>query len=268
MKYKLRFERFEFKYLLDVDTYHAIRRHVAHFMSSDPETRGVPHGFYEVISLYYDSPRFYHYWEKIDGAPRRKKIRLRTYRINGRDLSPNIFFEIKRKSGVVILKDRLALNYADYVAFLRDGSADALPAVDKYAESVREEYRFDRGARCLSPKIIVVYSREPYIGKYDKNLRITFDFGIKAKNTDDLFDLNGRFTDVSGANVVMEVKFRGALPFYVERILQEFGLVRVAYSKYCKGTEACYSLPLLALLGNKNQSNTLDLRRGRLNTTV
>lgn len=267
MEHKLRFERFEFKYLLDMATCQDIRRRLAHFMAPDPKTGGVPHGFYEVISLYYDSPRFYHYWEKIDGIPRRKKIRLRRYRINGKEFSPDIFFEIKRKFDAVILKDRLVLNSGECTAFLRDGSADALPATDIYTKRVCDEYRFDKGVRCLAPKILVVYSREPYVGKYDKNLRITFDFGIKAKNTNDLFALDGEFTDVSGTNIVMEVKFRRALPFYIEKIIQEFALVRVAYSKYCNGTEACYSLPLLMLLGNKNQSNTLGLKRGRLSST-
>ena len=92
---KLRFERYEFKYLLDVDQYQRVKKALSHFLVPDEAVAGLPHGFYEVISLYYDSPRFFYYWEKIDGASRRKKIRVRTYRRNGRDFSPDIILKFE-----------------------------------------------------------------------------------------------------------------------------------------------------------------------------
>src|SRR3990167_6097069 len=107
---KLRFERYEYKYLLDVEQYQRVKKALAHFLVPDSAVAGIPHGVYEVISLYYDSPRFFYYWEKIDGASRRKKIRVRTYRRNGKDFSPDIFLEIKRKRDAVILKDRLQIS--------------------------------------------------------------------------------------------------------------------------------------------------------------
>lgn len=252
---KLRFERFEFKYLLGVDTYQRVKRAMAPFLVRDEAVAELPHGFYEVISLYYDSPRFFYYWEKIDGASRRKKIRVRTYRRNGKDFSPDIFFEIKRKRDAVILKDRIAWNMEHGIWSTKE-RMEFVPK-DAHERRVYEEYLFEKHARVISPKLLVAYSREPYTGKYNQNLRVTFDYGVRAKRTSDLFDMGGRFAEVSGTKVVMEVKFKGALPFYIDRVLKEFDLCRVPFSKYCLGVEACYSLPLLAMLANKNQSDTL-----------
>src|SRR3989338_6693012 len=126
---KLRFERFEFKYVLDMETYQRVKKALANFLVPDEAVAGLPHGFYEVISLYYDSPRFFYYWEKIDGASRRKKIRVRTYRRNGKVFSQDFFLEIKRKRDAVILKDRLALdspgflNHKSYILNLKSDNA-------------------------------------------------------------------------------------------------------------------------------------------------
>src|SRR3989344_3847106 len=262
---KLRFERFEFKYVLDMETYQRVKKALLHFLVPDTAVAGLSHGVYEVISLYYDSPRFFYYWEKIDGASRRKKIRVRTYRRNGKDFSPDIFLEIKRKRDAVILKDRLSLDKADIGKNWKLEIGNwKFP--DARGTRVWEEYFFEEKARCLAPKVLIAYSREPYVGKYNQNVRITFDFGIRAKRTDDLYAVSDSrgFADVSGTKVVMEVKFKGALPFYIDRILKDFDLSRVPYSKYCLGVEACYSLPLLAMLANKSQSETLGRKLANL----
>jgi len=264
MEQKLRFERFEFKYILGIETYKSIRRRLRHFLVPDPAVAGLSHGFYEVISLYYDSPRFYYYWEKIDGASKRKKIRLRTYRREGKEFSNDIFFEIKRKRDAVVLKDRFSLGHEGYTRLIMGGNPSELPAEDSHSRRVREEYLFEKSARCIAPKILVVYSREPYVGKYNKNLRITFDYGVRAKKSADLFALNGGFAEVSGTDIIMEIKFKGALPFYIEKLLKEYNLSRVPFSKYCNSIDACYSLSLLAMLANKNQSDSLNLKRANL----
>ena len=255
---KLRFEPFDFYSILDVETYERVKRSLGHFLVPDTKVKGLPHRFYEVISLYYDSPRFFYYWEKIDGASKRKKIRLRTYRHNGNEFSKDIFFEIKRKRDAVILKDRFLLQSGDHLQALAAVDDGRYATHDPHSRRVHEEYLFEKKARVLEPKLLVAYSREPYTGKYNKNVRITFDYGVRAKRTKNLFDLDGGFTSVSGTKVIMEVKFKGALPFYIERVLKEHNLSRVPFSKYCLGIEACYSLPLLAMLANKNKSDTLS----------
>src|SRR3989344_9271378 len=144
---KLRFERFEFKYVLDMETYQRVKKALANFLVPDAAFAGLPHGFYEVISLYYDSPRFFYYWEKIDGASRRKKIRVRTYRHVAQGTYHDaqdapIFLEIKRKRDAVILKDRLLLNSKNYRDILGSCYVSRELYKDAHSQRVFDEYYF------------------------------------------------------------------------------------------------------------------------------
>src|SRR3989338_11703953 len=106
---KLHFQRFEFKYLLNWEQFRQIRSRLRRYVALDGFARQTVSGFYEVVSLYYDSPKFYYYFEKIDGAGIRKKMRLRTYKVDNSFVG-NVFFEIKRKIDAVILKDRILMD--------------------------------------------------------------------------------------------------------------------------------------------------------------
>ena len=46
MNTKLRFERYEFKYLLDVDQYQRVKKALLHFLVPDSAVAGPPHGVY------------------------------------------------------------------------------------------------------------------------------------------------------------------------------------------------------------------------------
>lgn len=223
---KLHFQRFEFKYLISFDEFLRIREQIKQYVDLDGFAKDSESGFYEVVSLYYDSPRFYYYHEKIDGAVNRKKIRLRTYKKDNK-FAQNVFFEIKRKHDAVILKDRI----------LMDKDTRSFPESNKIAQ----EYEIEKYLRCVEPKVLVSYKREPYLGKYNKNFRVTFDYDIQAKETKDLFD-NDLDTKVLGDKVVMEIKFNGTLPYYIREIIDKYNLERIAYSKYCNAVEACFLL--------------------------
>jgi len=260
---KLHFQRFEFKYILDIEQYHDICTQIQKYMVLDPEAeQGV--GSYEVASLYFDSPMFYAYWEKIDGARKRKKMRIRTYR-SGNKVADYSFFEIKRKFDAVVLKDRVFLDDLSYRSLIQSGSMVGTP-VAKKNNGVVEEYEYERKLRYLEPKVLVLYKRDPYLGKYNDRVRVTFDYNIKARRAEELFiDFNSpEFTDVSGYKVIMEVKFNDRLPPYIASIIREYSLERVPYSKYCESIEAVYSLPMLRLLANHSQSDSLRLDPYRL----
>tara|TARA_Y100000310_G_C20660206_1_gene804331 strand:- start:486 stop:1247 length:762 start_codon:yes stop_codon:yes gene_type:complete len=226
LKTKLHFQRFEFKYLISFDEFFRIREKIKQYVGLDGFAKDSKDGFYEVVSLYYDSPKFYYYHEKIDGAVNRKKIRLRTYKKNS-EFVPNVFFEIKRKYDSVILKDRVLL----------DKKTHSFPKSNK----ITEEYEQEKYLRSLEPKILVSYKRQPFIGRYNKNFRVTFDYDIRAKETKDLFDPD-LDVQVLSEKVVMEIKFNGILPYYIREIIDQYNLERIAYSKYCNAIEACYLL--------------------------
>lgn len=239
---KLHFQRFEFKYFLSFEQFREIRKQLSRYVALDGFAKQSASGFYEVFSLYYDSPKFYYYHEKIDGARNRKKIRLRTYRVDGTLAGP-LFLEIKRKFDAVILKDRIVLNRAAYDNLMRTNSFSAVGFLqDQNAEKVVQEYDVERFRRSLAPKVLVRYRREPYLGRFNKNFRVTFDYNITACESEDIF-AQTHDRSVLADGVVMEIKFNGRLPRYIREIIESYNLERVAYSKYCKAAEACYPFP-------------------------
>lgn len=242
MNPKLHFRRFEFKYLVTQEEEAEIKKYIQRYVELDPYARATPQGKYEVWSLYYDSPFFYHYWEKVDGALQRKKIRLRTYK-NAGEFVPYVFFEIKRKSDAIVLKDRFLLSYDDYSHLVHDEDFDGTRGVRSDDElKVIEEFERERSLRSIAPKMLVVYEREPYQGKYNVHFRITFDKNIRAMENDNLFYTGNDFMDVSGNWTVMELKYNGTLPFYINEVIKRFNLNRIAYSKYTGGVDANGSL--------------------------
>ena len=263
-KVKLHFQRFEFKYVLDMDQYHSIKDFLSRYMVLDRFAEDTAGGFYDVVSLYYDSPMFFYYWAKMDGESRRKKIRLRTYRKNGL-FADAAFLEIKRKHDSVILKDRFNLSESDKETMLERGHLSDEDDLSVHDQNVVDEYYFDKNSHVLSPKLLVTYSREPYLGKYNKNARITFDYSIRARQCDDLYYSGEEYTDVSGDKVVLEIKFNGNMPHYMAQIIKEYNLARVPYSKYCNGIEACYSLAMPQMFrAMDSQSDSLFLNKNRL----
>lgn len=241
-KVQFHFQRFEFKYFITADQEAAIRRHIKPYMTADPYAADLPGGCYEVGSLYYDSPAYYYYQQKIDGVRKRKKVRLRVYR-NAGVYSDYVFFELKRKYDTVVLKDRCLLTRDDYERFLKDNSFTETSLARAGAlTALMEEFESERQLRAIRPVVAMIYDREPYIGKYNPNFRVTFDRHLRAKQNDHLLYRGSDWVDVSGNTRIMELKFNGTLPFYVGDMIKELNLERVAYSKYCAAVEALGSV--------------------------
>jgi len=235
---KLHFQRFEFKYLIDLETVQKIKNYIFPYVITDQYAVGTQNLCYEVVSLYYDNPLYYYYYEKMDGVKNRKKIRLRTYRNDDR-WAGNIFFEIKRKNDAVVLKDRICLSREDYRYFLSD---DSLPTVGETSRKIIEEYQQEKKMRAITPRLLVTYDREPYLGRFSPNFRVTFDSRIRAMENDDLYSLQGGWREIYEGLTVMEIKFTGLLPSYIRDVIQKFDLERTAFSKYCHGVECCGSV--------------------------
>jgi len=237
---KLRFQRFEFKYPISFRQFKQIRSFLQKYLALDDFAKNTKEGFYEVVSLYYDSSKFYYYWEKIDGVKRRKKIRLRAYRRDGQFVDP-AFFEIKRKHDAVILKDRFLLVDEDY-KMLMSNKHFSNEKEDTGRNKIIKEFHLEWALHQLEPKVLVVYNREPYFDKFNNNFKVTFDYFIKARRQYDLFYNGDDYIDVLKNGVIMEVKFNNTMPFYMQQVIKEYNLNRIAYSKYCKGLSSCYPL--------------------------
>jgi hypothetical protein len=72
-----KFNRFELKYIVSVQAAVRFKLDLSSFLA--PDEHGSSLGSYGVSSLYYDSPDYHFYWEKIDGIKFRRKLRIRHY---------------------------------------------------------------------------------------------------------------------------------------------------------------------------------------------
>lgn len=239
----LHFRRFEFKYILDRVQVRRIQSYLQRYMIADPMVD--ESGVYKVVSLYFDSPRYFYYHQKMDGVKHRKKIRLRVYQSSSGAFSDDIFFEIKRKDDAVVVKDRIRISHDQYQQY-RAGDVLLYPSEfwgdDEHVRDVMQEIGSARISKGISEKLLVRYDREPLLGKYNSNVRITFDYHIQARDGADLLYEGDEWIDVSGDKVIMEIKFNGSLPYYIAKIIHLFDLQRVSYSKYCNGIDFCGSL--------------------------
>ena len=215
--------RHELKYMISYSDYCALKNRLKQIAKLDPHVG--EQGYYKIRSLYFDNYRDKALREKIDGVNEREKFRIRYYN----DDLCRITLEKKvkthgmtKKYQTPITKEQCEQLVAGEIEFLKD-SKDGL-MLDLYANL--------KGIQ-LKPRVIVDYSREPYIYPMG-NVRITFDFNIRTGLYCTDFLNPSVPTMVAGepGTIILEVKFDEYLPEVIQMIL-ELENVRVsAFSKY------------------------------------
>ena len=228
--------RNEYKYLVPNELLDSIRTVLMPYMRHDQHGEGGGLREYTVRSMYYDTPGYDCYLEKIDGVANRQKYRIRGY--GDPQEQSLVFLEIKMKRGCLISKHRAPLLHTNLEEFLNtpdiDGKILTLPGLpDPQDCAKRFLYHY---YRCrLRPTVLVVYEREAFQGRFDQTLRITFDKRVRGAIPTDLGDLysDNDLTLPFPRHFVFEVKFfRGALPAWVQNLIMEYSLQRMAVSKY------------------------------------
>ena len=218
--------RYEIKYLVAAREIPAIRAALGEYLTAD--AHGDPDWGYAVYSVYWDSPNYALFWEKVEGLMVRRKVRLRRY-VGSDDL----FLEIKQRVDRTQQKRRLRLTAAE--ARERFG---ADPGHDITDPVVREAWMLFRRHN-LAPKCAIRYRRRAFMGRYEPTLRVNFDTRIQYRMAG--FDLVTPFD--TGAAVldprtaVMEVKFTGRVPLWLTKTIARLGVPMVRMSKYCSAVD-------------------------------
>lgn len=225
--------RYEYKYLVPTEQLALLRSLMHPFIMPDKFASRMPGFEYTVRSVYYDTPNFKFYDEKIDGLKTRKKIRIRGY--NQQQEDSKVFLEVKRKNDAIVRKNRFLVPFKDVNCILYDkeffksqqfeGNRDLFD-LNCFLYNV---HRFS-----LAPAVIVTYDREAYQSKFDPSLRITFDKNLRSKVYPRIEEL---FTDkqlepVMTGYFVLEIKFSGGYPGWVRSIIRKLNLTRTSVSKY------------------------------------
>lgn len=239
--------RYEFKYLLTEAQAESVRAFATAWLEPDD----VGGGRYDVYSVYLDT------WDwqlanwTIGGFADRFKLRARTY--DFRD--PNVFLEIKERVGSSILKYRALVDRSQAEAICRG----EMPPRDGYrAQRANEQPALDRFRNLLDrldlrPRLWVGYDREAWVSPFGDGSRLTFDEFIEVQPSGEaLFAPDpGAWTAVRPAQVLdeamgntkLELKFNGASPGWMRRLVHDHGLRRISFSKYVHGLTALGEVP-------------------------
>jgi len=226
------FGRFEFKYILPNPLASLLESELRAFMEVDPFCRDRPDQSYLVHSLYFDSPDFACYYEKIDGMLDREKFRLRTYDDSG---SSPCYLELKGRQNHFSYKHRTPLDARLY-GLVESGRWSALAVAG--GPAVLERFAATACRRRLTPQVLVEYRRRPYVSRRDFRFRVTFDRGLRGAAAARLHRPAARAAAVLPGHTVLEIKFEHAVPAWFQRLIAAYELRRVSISKYCRAAEA------------------------------
>jgi len=227
-----RFNRFEIKYQISLQQAEAFKHAIQAYLT--PDENGESSGRYSLASLYYDSPDFRCYWEKIDGIKFRRKLRLRRYE-TGEPLTPDtpIFVEIKQRVDRVTQKRRALLPYAQALSLCTDRQMPDHASEDRVflEEVLAFAWQYN-----LQPASIVRYERQAFIGsQYDLGLRVTFDSALTHQQSPlTLHTPPASLPLLPADQVVMEIKVNERIPYWLTELLAAHNLHTVRISKYAQ----------------------------------
>ena len=195
--------------------------------------------FYPIVSLYYDNAVRDCYWEKVEGVPNRRKMRIRVYGSLDGALPPTIFVEIKHKCDGRGVKRRLLCTLEE--AFKVSAGEDIAPRTRIPDQRLVEEIHMMVNKRGFRPCCAMRYDRHAFADRDpSSDLRVTFDTGIAYRfdnfaviPDDQRFD---QFLLPDGYSV-LEVKVTGAVPYWLTKIIGQHHCILQGHSKYNNALE-------------------------------
>ncbi|MEA4925906.1 MAG: polyphosphate polymerase domain-containing protein [Syntrophomonadaceae bacterium] len=221
------FSRYEKKFVINEDQYKAILPGIMQYMHPDGNCKEGQE--YVISNIYYDTDNSSLIRHSLSKPFYKEKLRIRSYDI---PVSPNseVFLELKKKIGGVVIKRRAVLSLIEASLFL-DYGINPQPA-DYINGQVLNEIAYFLNTNPVKPTAYISYRRKALFGKDDKNFRITFDRNIITRREE--LDLEkGRFgTDLLADRYLMEVKIAGAFPLWLTGLLADHKVYSTRYSKY------------------------------------
>ncbi len=236
------FNRFELKYLIPLKTAEAFRKALGAYLV--PDQHGGNAGSYTLTSLYYDSPAFKFYWEKVEGIKFRRKLRIRVYGELA-SLAPEtpVFVEIKQRLDRVTQKRRILLPYQ---AALDLCDHRLRPQCLPIEQPVVDEILAMVDQNSLRPASIISYQRQAMIGTdYDIGLRVTFDTDLRySGQTLQLHQYQPEGHMFPPDWCVMEIKVNERIPYWLTELVARYNLRLTRVSKYARSIELIQAMPV------------------------
>ncbi len=225
--------RYELKYLLRREQIEPLVAELSQTLELDAHCGAL--GTYPITSLYYDTPIYKAYWDKLDGHRSRRKMRVRVYGDSTITPETPTFLEIKQRINKLMRKRRVVLTY-DEAQNLDGYHALGLARTGAESALLHEAYYLYRTLQ-LRPAAVVTYDRMAFEGDpHAPDLRITLDTNLRGR-VHDLSLLSTGFAvnqQVFGAEyAVLEVKANHNVPQWVAKLVARHRCTFCRISKYC-----------------------------------
>ena len=208
---------FELKFLIDDERAAHVEAWAARRLELDPHADPALGGAYRTTSLYFDTPQ-------LDVYHRTPSYRRRKFRIRRYGAAALAFLERKSKWGDQVEKRRTPLPEHELPLLMTPESAEDWPG-----------FWFHRrlALRNLRPACKIMYHRTAYVGAGDTPLRLTLDRNVRGLLSAGwtLVPLDGGLPLLRG-RVILELKFRAALPAAFRELIADQRLTPGAVSKY------------------------------------
>ncbi len=224
--------RYELKYLIYREQMNMLLPDLLNYLTYDPHSG--EDGGYPITSLYYDSPDYKAYWDKLEGHRSRRKVRVRVY--GDDEVLPDTpaFVEVKERVNVRIRKRRIQLPYEQAVDF---DAFDELPGLALEESLVAQEVYYLYRTLLMQPACVVQYDRVALEGHdHFADLRVTFDTNLRGR-VHDLSLLSTGHTHnqllLSPDYVILEVKANQTVPLWMANLISRHQCTHRRISKYC-----------------------------------
>ncbi len=219
------FARSEIKYKLTKNQHISLCAVMRNYMQQDE------YGRHKISNIYFDTQDYKIIRHSIEKPKYKEKLRLRIY---GEPKSDNnAFIELKKKFNGTVYKRRILSSQNDACDYL----ISKKPLCENSQIKNEIDYFISNKGELL-PKVYLSYEREAYFCKADENLRITFDFNIKMRDSEiSLFASENDISVLDDNYVLMEVKTLNGLPFWLVNFLSKNKIYKTSFSKYGVGYE-------------------------------
>jgi len=215
--------RHEWKHEINYADLLTLRSRLSAVMQKDEHMHG---RYYQIRSVYFDTPTDKALREKIDGVNCREKFRIRYY--NG-DTS---YITIEKKSKINGLCSKISdVITAEEAQRLAAGDAAWMPVSDR---PVCRELYTKMKTQQLRPKTIVDYTREAFVFR-PGNVRVTLDYDIRTGDyRTDYLSPDALTLPAGDSPIILEVKWDAYLPDIIRDAVALPGRHASAFSKYAQ----------------------------------
>lgn len=230
----LLFNRLEVKYWVDRTTRTALTQDLLAFMR--PDAHSTSEEGYLVRSLYYDTPDYLMFHEKIAGMMTRHKLRLRAYGANPSE-SSLVRLEVKSRHLSYIYKTTVDVPRQSFTEVETALKRHLLPPawLMNDAKVSKEFFRLQRQYNMV-PKILLQYRRQAFERNEGSRVRANFDDELLGStNLDLLGPLQGGRRLLQYGRAIFEIKVDNNMPYWLHQLIAKYNLQSEAISKYCFG---------------------------------